>query len=217
MQVRRYRLGSRKEVGVVIQIQVIDPAIHLFKGNAYSQSLASRLAVWASTVRSEAASESLQAFEQPGYVADEIQSMASGLVSEEGSKSAWRGVYSVAAHEGQMLAICKTNAPGKKNKIVLIVSMPKAQRKSWPNPSPVSCLIAEVAYRSKGAPVYLDAEVPELIGFYERYGFKTTGGGGQKAEMKLDTEDAGKLIGKYKFGVHWRYARPLPPLPDCHL
>ena len=198
----------------MIDIQVIDPKTHLFKGNAYSHSLVGRLAAWASEARLEKPSESLQAFEQPGYVADEIQSMATGLGSDEGSNSAWRGVYSVAVHGGQMLAICKTNAPGKPAKIVLILAMPKSQRRFWPKPSPISCLIAEVAHRNKGVPVSLDAEVPELVGFYEMYGFEKTGGGGKnKEEMKLSVENAGKLTAKYKYGVDWKYARPLPSLP----
>jgi len=197
----------------VIEIQVIDPRVHLFKGNAYSQSLASRLAAWANAVRSEPPSESLQTFEQPVYVADEIMSMASGLTSDEGSQSAWRGVYSVAVYGGRMLAICKTNAPGKPVKIVLIVSMPKSLRSFWPSPSPVSCLIAEVAYRNHGSPVLLQAEVPELVKFYARYGFERTGGGGSKPEMVLSVENAAKLLETYPRGLAWQYANPLPPLP----
>jgi hypothetical protein len=198
----------------VIEIQVTDPKIHLFKGNAYSGSLAGRLAVWAKAALSEPSSKSLKAFEQPKYVANEINSMSSLLVSDGGSKSAWRGIYSVAVRAGQMLAICKTNAPEKQAKIVLIVAMPKSERADWPKPSPVSCLIAEVAYRSNGAPIYLQAEVDDLIEFYrDAYGFERTGGGGNKPEMQLSAENVGKLTEKYKIGVAWKYARPLPALP----
>ncbi len=136
--------------------------------------------------------------------------MAEALSSDEGSRSAWRSVYSIATYGGRMLAICKSNAPGKAAKIRLIISMPSALRsQDWPSPSPVSCLIAEVAYRNGGA-LSLDAEVQELVPFYERYGFKETGAGGLRP-MKLD--DTSALCEKYALGSAWNYARALPPLP----
>lgn len=199
----------------MIIIQRVDPQTQLPKGNAYSASLCAGLESWARSAAGTPDASDTPNYKKGTYVAGQVTSMASTLKSEEESKSAWRGYYSIAIFAGQMVGICKTNIPGKPLKISLILSMPDSVRAgagfTWPKPSPVSCLIAEVASRAPTKPLKLEADDASLVPFYAgAYKFVVIEDA-QKPVMEL--ADTSALIAKYQQGVAWTYAEPLPHIP----
>lgn len=195
----------------MIVINLVDASTQLPKDNAYSHHLSGVMSQWAAATGTEKGKgkEDGPAYKESGYAAGQFDSMGMSILSDSGSTSKFAPTFSIAIEKGIILAICKTT--GKK--ISLVVSMPDDIRGIWPSPSPVSCLMAEFAYRCQSlGQISLDTENDALIEVYERYGFKKTGNRfGTRTEMSLDSKGIAGLCAKYAKERDWKYTeRQLP-------